>query len=162
MKWVQTQSLFLIIFHLLHPLLLLARLTTVRNKQYDSLIHLMYLLADIAVFCVAIFHLCFMALEMFLWDKSAGHKIFGIKPEFASKTRTLAANQGLYNGFLAAGLLWSLWAGQFTFRLQIFFLGCVVVAGLFGGITTSRSIIWIQALPGTIALVLVFLAQSTY
>jgi putative membrane protein len=121
----------------------------------------MWMLADTAVFCVAMLHLSFMALEMFLWNKPAGLKFHRFKPEFADKTRTLAANQGLYNGFLGAGLIWSLFAEQYAFNLQLFFLSCVIVAGVFGGITANRLIIWIQALPGTIALLLVFLAQST-
>lgn len=122
----------------------------------------MQILADIAVLGVAILHVAFMALEMFFWNRLIGHKIFGLKPDFADKTRTMAANQGLYNGFLAAGLIWSLLARQYAFNLQVFFLGCVIIAGIFGGITTHRLIIWIQALPGVIALILVFLAQSTY
>ena len=122
----------------------------------------MQLLADIAVLGVAILHIAFMALEMLLWDKPLGHKILGLKPDFAAKTRLLAANQGLYNGFLAAGLIWSLMTPQFAWNLQLFFLSCVVIAGVFGGITTSRSIIWVQASPGIIALILVFLAQSIH
>ena len=122
----------------------------------------MQLLADIAVLGVAILHIAFMALEMLLWDKPFGHKILGLKPDFAAKTRLLAANQGLYNGFLAAGLIWSLMTPQFAWNLQLFFLSCVVIAGVFGGITTSRSIIWVQASPGIIALILVFLAQSIH
>jgi len=122
----------------------------------------MQILADIAVLGVAILHIMFMALEMFFWNRPIGHKILGLKPDFADKTRTMAANQGLYNGFLAAGLIWSLLARQYAFNLQVFFLGCVIIAGIFGGITTHRLIIWIQALPGVIALILVFLAQSTY
>ena len=89
-------------------------------------------------------------------------KIHRFKPEFADKTRTLAANQGLYNGFLAAGLIWSLLNEQLALDLQVFFLACVILAGVFGGATTSRLILWVQALPGIIALVLVYLAQSTY
>jgi putative membrane protein len=122
----------------------------------------MQILANIAVLGVAILHIMFMALEMFLWNKPLGHKILGLKPEFAGKTRMLAANQGLYNGFLAAGLIWSLMTQQFAWDLQLFFLCCVIIAGIFGGITTSRSILWVQASPGIIALFLVFLAQSTY
>jgi len=122
----------------------------------------MPLFADIAVLGVAILHITFMALEMIFWDKPLGHKILGLKPEFAGKTRILAANQGLYNGFLAAGLIWSLMTQQFAWNLQLFFLSCVVIAGIFGGVTSSRSILWVQALPGIIALILVFLAQSTY
>ncbi len=122
----------------------------------------MRLLADTAVLAVAILHIAFMALEMILWSKPVGQKILRLKPDYASVTRTLAANQGLYNGFIAAGLIWSLLTDQFGYNLQVFFLACVIVAGVFGGITTSRLIIWAQALPGIIALILVFLAQSTY
>jgi putative membrane protein len=122
---------------------------------------LMSIIANIAVFSVALLQLSFMALEMFLWNKPAGLKIHRLKPDFADKTRKLAANQGLYNGFLAAGLLWSLQTEQFSLNLQFFFLGCVIIAGVFGAITTNRLILWIQALPAMIALVLVFLAQST-
>jgi len=121
----------------------------------------MRFLAELSVLAVAMLHMVFMALEMFLWNKPVGHKIFGLKPDFADKTRILAANQGLYNGFLAAGLIWSLLAQQIAFNLQVFFLCCIILAGVFGGITTSRLIIWVQALPAMIALVLVFLAQST-
>ena len=121
----------------------------------------MHILADIAVFSVAILHIFFMVMEMFLWDRSSGLHILGLDPDYASITRKLAANQGLYNGFLAAGLIWSLLADSHAFNLQMFFLGCVILAGVFGGITTSRMIIWAQAVPGMIALVLVFLAQST-
>ena len=122
----------------------------------------MQILADIAVLGVAILHVAFMALEMFFWNKPTGHSIFGLKPDFADKTRTMAANQGLYNGFLAAGLIWSLLDEQFALDLQVFFLACVIIAGVFGGATASRLILWVQALPGMIALILVFLAQSTY
>lgn len=122
----------------------------------------MRILADIAVFAVALLQLSFLALEMFLWNKPAGLKIHRLKPDFADKTRKLAANQGLYNGFLAAGLIWSLLDEQFALNLQVFFLACVILAGVFGGATTSWLILWVQALPGIIALVLVFLAQSTY
>jgi len=122
----------------------------------------MRLLADTAVFAVAILHIAFMSLEMFFWNRPVGHKIFGLKPDFADKTRILAANQGLYNGFVAAGLIWGLLAEQFAYNLQVFFLGCVVIAGVFGGITSSLLIIWVQALPAMIALILVFLAQSTH
>lgn len=122
---------------------------------------MMKMLADIAVFSVALLQFSFMALEMLLWNKPAGLKIHRLKPDFAEKTRALAANQGLYNGFLAAGLIWSLLTEQFALNLQLFFLACVILAGIFGGATTSRLIIWVQALPGIIALILVFLAQST-
>ena len=116
-------------------------------------------LADIAVLIVALLHLSFLVLEMFLWNTPHGHKIFGLKPEFAASTQKLAANQGLYNGFIAAGLFWSLIA-SYGYELKLFFLGCVIIAGIYGGLTTSRPILGVQAMPGIIALVLVFLAQS--
>ena len=106
------------------------------------------LLADIAVLTVGILHLLFLVLEMVLWDTPAGRRILGLTPEYARTTKTLAANQGLYNGFLAAGLLWSLVTELSAWQLQLFFLGCVVLAGVVGGITASRTIFWVQALPG--------------
>lgn len=107
----------------------------------------------IAVSLVALLHLYFMVLEMFLWDKPLGQKTFGLTPEFAKASRTLAANQGLYNGFLAAGLIWGLIVDADAVKL--FFLGCVVIAGIFGGLTVNRKILLVQALPGLIALTLV-------
>jgi putative membrane protein len=115
----------------------------------------MNLLAAIAVVLVALLHLYFLVLEMFLWDKPLGRRTFGLTPEQAAMTKSLAMNQGLYNGFLAAGLLWGLAAG---FQVQVFFLACVIVAGVFGGFTASRKIIWVQALPGAVALALVLAA----
>ena len=123
---------------------------------------MMGLISDTAVFVVAILHLVFLVLEMVLWDKPTGRRILGLDPDFARKTKWLAANQGLYNGFLSAGLIWSLLADYYAFNLQMFFLGCVIIAGIFGGIITSRMILWVQALPGMIALILVFLAQSSF
>jgi putative membrane protein len=111
--------------------------------------------ADLAVLVVALLHLWFLALEMFLWDKPFGRRTFGMTPEKAAATKQLAMNQGLYNGFLAAGLLWGLLAGD---EVKIFFLACVIVAGVFGAITASRAILWVQALPGVIALALVLFA----
>jgi putative membrane protein len=110
--------------------------------------------ADIAVVLVAALHLWFLVLEMFLWDKPLGRRTFGMTPDKAAATKPLAMNQGLYNGFLAAGLLWGLAAGV---QVQIFFLACVIVAGVFGAMTASRKILWVQAAPGAIALVLVLL-----
>jgi putative membrane protein len=110
--------------------------------------------ADIAVVLVAALHLWFLVLEMFLWDKPLGRRTFGMTPDKAAATKPLAMNQGLYNGFLAAGLLWGLAAGA---HVEIFFLACVVVAGVFGALTASRTILWVQAVPGLIALVLVLL-----
>jgi putative membrane protein len=105
---------------------------------------------------IALLHLYFLVLEMFLWTKPAGRRVFGTSREMAEATKTLAANQGLYNGFLAAGLVWSLLAPRgLGAPLQVFFLACVVVAGVFGGATASRKILWVQALPAAVALGLV-------
>lgn len=112
----------------------------------------MHYAANIAVAAVALIHLYILILEMFLWDKPAGLRAFGLSKEFAVASKTLAANQGLYNGFLAAGLLWGLWADDI--RVQIFFLGCVLVAGLYGAFTASRKILFVQAVPAATALIL--------
>jgi len=116
------------------------------------------LAADIAVAAVALLHAYFLVLEMFLWDKPRGLRTFGLTPEFAAASKSLAANQGLYNGFLAAGLLWGLWLGDGGEAIKIFFLACVIVAGVFGAATASTKILWVQALPGVAALALVLLA----
>src|SRR5574342_913854 len=115
-------------------------------------------ISDIAVALVALLHLYFMVLEMFLWTKPLGIQTFGLTPEFAAASKSLAANQGLYNGFLAAGLLWGLLLGDAGGPVKTFFLGCVVVAGVFGALTASRKILWVQALPGAAALGLLALA----
>jgi putative membrane protein len=114
------------------------------------------MLANIAIVFVAIEHVLFLVLEMFLWTTPFGRRTFGLTAEVAQASKALAANQGLYNGFLAAGLIWSLFAG---FQAQVFFLICVIVAGIFGAITAKRTILWIQAMPAAIALLLVFLAR---
>jgi putative membrane protein len=114
--------------------------------------------ANIAVALVALLHLYFLILEMFLWTKPFGLRTFGLTPEFAAASKSLAANQGLYNGFLAAGLVWGLVLGDAGDPIKIFFLGCVIVAGVFGALTASRKILWVQALPGAVALALVLLA----
>lgn len=116
-------------------------------------------LADTAVALVAILHLYFLVLEMFLWTRPFGLKTFGLTPEFARASQALAANQGLYNGFIAAGLGWGFVLGDAGYSIKIFFLGCVVVAGVFGGFTASRKILWVQALPGTVALALVLFSK---
>ncbi len=114
--------------------------------------------ADILVGLVAALHVYFLVLEMFLWDKAAGVRAFGHTLEQASITKKLAANQGLYNGFLAAGLIWGLYQGGHDgFHIKLFFLACVIVAGIFGAVTVSRKIFFIQALPALIALVLLHL-----
>ena len=116
------------------------------------------LLADIVVALVALSHIAFLVLEMFFWDKPVGRKIFRLTPEQAAATRVLAANQGLYNGFLAAGLVWGLLPSVHADEIRLFFLGCVVVAGIYGGITVNRRIALVQAAPAAIGLLLVLLA----
>lgn len=101
---------------------------------------------------VALIHVYILVLEMFFWDTPRGHKAFGLKPEFARATRVLAANQGLYNGFLAAGLFWSLWLGAAGIAVKLFFLACVAVAGLYGAATSSRKILFVQTVPAVLAM----------
>lgn len=117
----------------------------------------MNLIANILVLLVAVLHLGFLTLEMFLWDHPVGRKTFKMTPEYSKASASLAANQGLYNGFLAAGLIWGLVTSNAP--VQIFFLICVIVAGIYGGITAKRSILYMQALPGLIALIAVYLAK---
>jgi len=114
--------------------------------------------ANIAVALIALLHVYFLVLEMFLWDKPRGLRTFGLTPEFAAASKSLAANQGLYNGFLAAGLVWGLVLGANGNSIKIFFLACVIVAGIFGAITANRKILWVQAFPGAVALALVLLS----
>jgi len=111
--------------------------------------------ADIGVLITAILHLWFFILEFFLWKKPLGLKLFRLEKEFASKSASLAANQGVYNAFLSAGLIWSLLSSDpaQSFHLKIFFLSCVVIAGIFGGLVNIR-IMFIQALPALITLFL--------
>ncbi len=113
---------------------------------------------NLAVALVALLHLGFLILEMFLWSKPLGLRTFGLTPEFAKASKALAANQGLYNGFLVAGLVWGLSLGEAENAIKIFFLICVVVAGVFGALTANPRILWVQALPGAIALALVLAA----
>jgi putative membrane protein len=117
----------------------------------------MRLLSSVLIVLVALAHLGFLVLEMFFWDHPVGRKIFSMTPEVSASSAVLARNQGLYNGFLAAGLLWGLVAGRRD--VKIFFLGCVVVAGVFGGLTAKTTILFTQALPGLLALVCVLLAS---
>ena len=112
----------------------------------------MPLLATALVVLVALLHVYFLILEMFLWDQPAGVRAFGHTREAAAASRVLAANQGLYNGFLAAGLLWGVSLGTAGRDVATFFLGCVLVAGIFGAATVSRKIFYVQALPALIAL----------
>ena len=119
----------------------------------------MKLAADILIALVALLHVWFLVLEMFLWDKPLGLKTFRQTPETAATSKVLAANQGLYNGFLAAGLAWGLCLGDAGFSVKGFFLGCVIVAGLFGAATVGKKILFVQALPAAIALALLIAAR---
>lgn len=110
--------------------------------------------ANIAIGFVALLHAYFLVLEMFLWDTAFGRRVFGSTPEFAAASKVLAANQGLYNGFLAAGLAWGLALGEAGVQVKVFFLACVIIAGVFGAATASRAILFVQAIPGILALAL--------
>lgn len=103
---------------------------------------------------VAALHFYFLVLEMFLWDKAPGFRAFGHTPEQAAATKTLAKNQGLYNGFLAAGLLWGASLGANGRAIAVFFLLCVIAAGIFGAASVNRRILWVQAAPAAVALLL--------
>jgi len=116
--------------------------------------------ANILVALVAALHVYFLILEMFLWTRPLGLKTFRNSPEKAAASAVLAANQGLYNGFLAAGLIWGLLQGNpgFAFQIKVFFLLCVIVAGLYGAASVSRRILYVQAAPAALALILLWLA----
>jgi putative membrane protein len=117
-------------------------------------------IANLLVALVAVLHLYFLVLEMFLWTKPLGLKTFRNTPEKAADSAVLAANQGLYNGFLAAGLIWGLVHGTpaVAFQIKAFFLLCVIVAGVYGAVTVSRRILFVQAAPAALALILLWLA----
>ena len=115
-------------------------------------------IADIAVAAVALLHVYFLVLEMFLWDKPVGLRTFGMTAAKAEVTKSLAMNQGLYNGFLAAGLAWGLALGPAGLAIKGFFLACVLVAGVFGAVTASRKILWVQAVPAAVALGMLYFA----
>ena len=115
-------------------------------------------IANVLVGLIALLHIYILVLEMFFWDKPAGLRAFGQTREAAAASKVLAANQGLYNGFLAAGLFWGLSLGAAGTGVKVFFLCCVLVAGLYGAATASRRILFVQAVPAAIALALVFLA----
>ena len=118
----------------------------------------MRLVAEAFVALVALLHLSFLVLEMFLWDKPLGLKTFRHSAAEAAASKVLAANQGLYNGFLAAGLAWGIALGAAGVSIKLFFLGCVIVAGIFGAATVGKKILFVQALPAAIAMALVLLA----
>lgn len=111
-----------------------------------------YLFSNILIALIALLHVYILVLEMFLWEKPAGLRAFRNTPEKAAMTRVLAANQGLYNGFLAAGLLWGLWLGEDGKPIKLFFLICIAIAGVFGAATAARKILYIQTLPALIAI----------
>jgi putative membrane protein len=116
----------------------------------------MALASNIVIGLVAVLHIYFLVLEMFLWDKPHGFKIFRLTPEYAKASKSLAASQGLYNGFLAAGLIWGLWLGTAGRDVKLFFLCCIVVAGLYGAYSVNRKILMVQAVPAIIALALLW------
>lgn len=118
----------------------------------------MALLTTLLIGLIALLHVYFLVLEMFLWDKPTGRRTLKLTPEFATASKALAANQGLYNGFLAAGLLWGLSLGVEGLHIKLFFLACVLIAGIFGAMTVSRRILYIQGMPALLALVLLLLA----
>lgn len=117
----------------------------------------MTIAANVLIAFIALLHVYILVLEMFLWEKPAGLRTFRNTPEKAAITKVLAANQGLYNGFLAAGLFWGLWLGDAGTSIKIFFLICIAIAGIYGAATAARKILYIQTIPALIALVLVWL-----
>ncbi len=117
------------------------------------------LIASLLVGLVAAIHIYIVVLEMFLWDTPKGRKTFGMTAEFSAASKVLAANQGLYNGFLAAGLIWGLMLGPAGHAVIVFFLACVLVAGLYGAATVGRKILFVQAIPATLALAAEFLLR---
>lgn len=119
----------------------------------------MNILANTVIVLIALLHIYILVLEMFLWTKTAGRRAFGLTAEFAQATKVLAANQGLYNGFLAAGLCWSLLSEANGFELKLFFLSCILVAGIYGAITANKKILFVQAVPALIGLCLVWAAK---
>lgn len=117
----------------------------------------MKIVIDILLLFVAFEHIGFLILEMYLWDRPIGRKIFQMTEEVSKSSKVLAANQGLYNGFLAAGLIWGFTSGQI--HIQLFFLCCVLAAGVFGGLTAKRSILVTQASPAFITLALIYFSS---
>lgn len=118
----------------------------------------MRFLSHLLVLLVAMVHGWIMILEMILWNHPVGQRIFDMTPEFSAASAVLAANQGLYNGFLAVGLLWGLFAGRRD--VKVFFLACIVIAGVYGGLTAKMTILYVQALPALVALVLVAFVRA--
>ena len=112
----------------------------------------MLLITKSLIVLIALLHIYFLILEMFLWATPRGRKVFNLQADFAKASKTLAANQGLYNGFLAAGLLWGLLSVDNSVAIYLFFLSCITIAGIYGGLTVSKKIFFIQAVPALIAL----------
>lgn len=117
------------------------------------------MLANVLVGLVAAIHLHIVVLEMFLWDRPYGRRVFGHSAEFAAASKVLAANQGLYNGFLAAGLIWGLSQGVAGQPVQLFFLGCVIVAGVYGALSVGLKILFVQAAPAALAVAAILLGR---
>ena len=117
----------------------------------------MRMISLLLIFLVALIHVGFLVLEMFYWNHPIGREIFNMTPEVSASSAILAANQGLYNGFLAAGLFWGLVSGRRD--VKVFFLGCVIVAGVYGGLTAKMSILYTQGLPALLALLAVLSAR---
>lgn len=115
------------------------------------------MIASVLVGLIAALHVYILVLEMFLWEAPRTRAVFGTSAEFAAQSKVLAGNQGLYNGFLAAGLVWALWLGAEGRGVALFFLGCVLIAGIYGAATASRRILLVQALPSALAIVAVLL-----
>lgn len=115
------------------------------------------MISAILLALIAALHLYILVLEMFLWQAPRTRAVFGTSAEFAAATKVLAANQGLYNGFLAAGLVWALWLGTEGRGVALFFLSCVLIAGIYGGLTATRRILFVQALPSALAIAAVLL-----
>lgn len=119
----------------------------------------MKILATILTTLVAVEHVGILILEMFFWNHPIGRKVFNMTPEISAASEILARNQGLYNGFLAAGLAWGVLSGRD--EIKIFFLACVILAGIFGSLTAKASILYTQALPALIALIFVLVTRSS-
>ncbi len=121
---------------------------------------MLYQIANACVALMALLHVYILVLEMFLWTTPTGRRAFRLTPEFAEASKALAANQGLYNGFLAAGLAWALTMGHAGYATKLFFLACILVAGLYGAATVGRKILFIQAVPALVSIALVIAAQA--
>jgi putative membrane protein len=113
-------------------------------------------IANVLTGLVALIHVYIVVLEMFLWETPRGMKTFGTTPEFAKASKVLAANQGLYNGFLAAGLVWGIWLGEAGDPVKTFFLLCVAIAGVYGALTANMRILYVQTVPAVLALLAVW------